>query len=189
MTERPSWDEYFIKLVNEVAKRATCDRKSHRVIVRGAIGLAINTGKRGTDIGCEKEQAGVVEIARLERSVTVEIHIDRGFFQSEARIDREEAAEGQVDIHDRGRRFNLLQAGDAFGEMSILDPAPRSAAATAFSDCLLLRLDQESFRDLLNDHSEIAWGVMQLLTQRLRNLMNQDSTEAIGEEAPEAAAG
>ena len=32
---RPSWDEYFIKLVDEVAKRATCDRgKSGCVIVR-----------------------------------------------------------------------------------------------------------------------------------------------------------
>jgi dCMP deaminase len=33
--KRPSWDEYFIKLVDEVAKRATCDRgKSGCVIVR-----------------------------------------------------------------------------------------------------------------------------------------------------------
>jgi dCMP deaminase len=32
---RPSWDEYFIKLVDEVAKRATCDRgKSGCIIVR-----------------------------------------------------------------------------------------------------------------------------------------------------------
>ena len=32
---RPSWDEYFIKLVEEVAKRATCDRgKSGCVIVK-----------------------------------------------------------------------------------------------------------------------------------------------------------
>jgi len=33
--KRPSWDEYFIKLVDEVAKRATCDRgKSGCVIVK-----------------------------------------------------------------------------------------------------------------------------------------------------------
>ena len=32
---RPSWDEYFIRLVDEVAKRATCDRgKSGCVIVK-----------------------------------------------------------------------------------------------------------------------------------------------------------
>lgn len=33
--KRPSWDEYFIKLVDEVAKRATCDRgKSGCIIVK-----------------------------------------------------------------------------------------------------------------------------------------------------------
>jgi len=32
---RPSWDEYFIKLVDEVAQRATCDRgKSGCIIVK-----------------------------------------------------------------------------------------------------------------------------------------------------------
>ena len=33
--ERPSWDEYFIRLVDEVASRATCDRgRSGCVVVR-----------------------------------------------------------------------------------------------------------------------------------------------------------
>jgi dCMP deaminase len=33
--DRPSWDEYFIKLVDEVAQRATCDRgKSGCIIVK-----------------------------------------------------------------------------------------------------------------------------------------------------------
>ena len=32
---RPSWDDYFLKLVDEVAARATCDRgKSGCVVVR-----------------------------------------------------------------------------------------------------------------------------------------------------------
>lgn len=34
-SKRPSWDEYFMHLVDEVAKRATCDRgKSGAIIVR-----------------------------------------------------------------------------------------------------------------------------------------------------------
>ena len=43
---RPSWDEYFIKLVDEVAKRATCDRgmsgciivKDRRILCTGYVG-------------------------------------------------------------------------------------------------------------------------------------------------------
>jgi dCMP deaminase len=35
MTFRPSWDEYFIELVDQIAKRATCDRgKSGCIIVK-----------------------------------------------------------------------------------------------------------------------------------------------------------
>jgi dCMP deaminase len=43
---RPTWDEYFLKLVNEVAKRATCDRgmsgsiivKDRRILCTGYVG-------------------------------------------------------------------------------------------------------------------------------------------------------
>jgi dCMP deaminase len=35
MSDRPTWDEYFLKLVDEVAQRATCDRgKSGCIIVK-----------------------------------------------------------------------------------------------------------------------------------------------------------
>ena len=45
-THRPSWDEYFMKLVEEVAKRATCDRgrsgciivKDKRILCTGYVG-------------------------------------------------------------------------------------------------------------------------------------------------------
>ena len=47
---RPSWDEYFIGLVNEVAKRATCDRgKSGAIIVKDKRILC--TGYVGTPPG------------------------------------------------------------------------------------------------------------------------------------------
>lgn len=49
MTEqeiRPSWDEYFVKLVDEIAQRATCDRgrsgcvivKNKRILCTGYVG-------------------------------------------------------------------------------------------------------------------------------------------------------
>lgn len=48
--QRPSWDEYFIDLVDEVAKRATCDRgKSGAIIVKDKRILC--TGYVGTPPG------------------------------------------------------------------------------------------------------------------------------------------
>lgn len=47
---RPSWDEYFISLVDEIAKRATCDRgKSGAIIVKDKRILC--TGYVGTPPG------------------------------------------------------------------------------------------------------------------------------------------
>jgi len=45
-SKRPSWDEYFLKLVDEIAKRATCDRgksgcliiKDKRILCSGYVG-------------------------------------------------------------------------------------------------------------------------------------------------------
>ena len=48
--KRPSWDEYFIALVDEIAKRATCDRgKSGAIIVKDKRILC--TGYVGTPPG------------------------------------------------------------------------------------------------------------------------------------------
>lgn len=82
-------------------------------------------------------------------------------------------AEGEIRIHDGEVTIAQLSENDAFGEMSILDPNPRSATATALKESQLLRLDQESFKELLTDHSEVAWRVMQILTQRLRQAQSQ----------------
>jgi hypothetical protein len=82
-------------------------------------------------------------------------------------------AEGEIRIHDGERTLAQLGENEAFGEMSILDPDPRSATATALKESHLLRLDQEPFKELLTDHSEIAWRVMQILSQRLRQAQSQ----------------
>jgi hypothetical protein len=97
--------------------------------------------------------------------------------------------EGRIRIYDNEWTIAELKDGDAFGEMSILDPAPRSASATALKDSHLLRLDQESFRELLTDHSEVAWRVMQLLTRRLREAQSLDPVDVLGSAQEEPADG
>lgn len=82
---------------------------------------------------------------------------------------------GQVKLGDRVRTFEELGAGGAFGELALLDPAPRSGQATANSDSRLLRLDAEPFYELIADHTEVARGIMQVLAQRLRRSSIQSS--------------
>lgn len=66
----------------------------------------------------------------------------------------------------------ILNAGDVFGEMALLDEAPRSADATAHEPCKLLSIPRDGFEDLLFLHKDLAyevlWNVIRTLIRRLR---------------------
>ena len=78
-------------------------------------------------------------------------------------------AEGEVQIHRGEGQLAVLRQQDYFGEMSILDGEPRSASASALTDCLLLRINQADFHDILSHHFEVALTIIRTLTRRLRN--------------------
>ncbi len=81
-------------------------------------------------------------------------------------------ASGRVRVHDGARTLNDLVTGNVFGEMAVLDPQPRSASVTAVEDTQLLRLDQQALYELIDDRPEVARGLLQVLSQHLRNRMH-----------------
>jgi CRP-like cAMP-binding protein len=62
----------------------------------------------------------------------------------------------------------VLEPGDFFGEMAILEDQPRFAAARAKGNCRLLKIDREAFAELLQQNFEIAVRIMRKLAMRLR---------------------
>lgn len=78
---------------------------------------------------------------------------------------------GRVRVHDGDREIATLGEGNFFGEMALLDTVARSASVTAIEETRLLQMDQEPFYVLLEDHSEVGRRIMQVLTGRLRLLM------------------
>lgn len=66
----------------------------------------------------------------------------------------------------------VLQAGEVFGEMALLDEAPRSADAHAHEPCVLLSIPKGGFEDLLFMNKalayEVLWNVIRTLIRRLR---------------------
>jgi CRP-like cAMP-binding protein len=75
---------------------------------------------------------------------------------------------GAVRIHDGEHTFSTLGEREVFGEMALLDGEPRSAAATAVTETLLLQLGRETFLELLEEQGGLARGILQVLSQRLR---------------------
>ncbi|SRR6185312_6111977 len=77
---------------------------------------------------------------------------------------------GSVRIHDGGYTFAILKEKEVFGELSLLDSETRSASATCDQDCVLLKLDQLPFYDILSKDQEVLKGILQMLCRRIRML-------------------
>ncbi|MBN2089375.1 Crp/Fnr family transcriptional regulator [candidate division KSB1 bacterium] len=76
---------------------------------------------------------------------------------------------------DDGREviLSILESGDFFGEMSILDGKARSASVTALEDSELLLLRRGDFLQLLEDFPQIAIALLKELASRLRKSDSQ----------------
>jgi sigma-B regulation protein RsbU (phosphoserine phosphatase) len=74
---------------------------------------------------------------------------------------------GSISIHKGGRVLRTLGAWEVFGEMALVDSSPRVAAASALEDTTLLRLEKQSFLELLKDRTELAVGMLRALSRRI----------------------
>ena len=75
---------------------------------------------------------------------------------------------GQVKVHQGSRQLAVLGERQVFGELSALDPEPRSATITALEETLLFEIDRDALYELLAEFVEVAQGIIQVLCQRLR---------------------
>lgn len=72
------------------------------------------------------------------------------------------------------RRLGLLEVGDFFGEMSLLEELPRDASARALSDYKLLRINHSTFDHMVQENPEIAVRMLRKLSRRLRDRQEAD---------------
>jgi CRP/FNR family transcriptional regulator/CRP/FNR family cyclic AMP-dependent transcriptional regulator len=90
-------------------------------------------------------------------------------------------SEGRVQVSklsDDGREkiLEFLDAGDFFGEMSLLDNAPRSASVRALAESRVLALSRSDFLAVLRRSPDLAMAVITELTRRLRQVDEQASS-------------
>jgi CRP-like cAMP-binding protein len=69
--------------------------------------------------------------------------------------------------------FNLVGEGEIFGEIALLDGRPRTADATAMTDCELMMIERRNFLDLVRGQPDIALKLMEVLCERLRHTSQQ----------------
>jgi hypothetical protein len=80
--------------------------------------------------------------------------------------------DGQIEILKRvgeeDRQLSVMEKGDFFGEMALLEGLPRAAAARALTPAKVLEINGATFSQILRDNPEIAVRMMRKLSRRLR---------------------
>ncbi len=94
---------------------------------------------------------------------------DRLFLVAEGRVQISREIEGVGE-----NLLAILERGDFFGELSLLDGNPRSSDARALSPVLLLALHKSSLEELFSSSleisSELTWAFLRNLVQNLRQI-------------------
>lgn len=76
--------------------------------------------------------------------------------------------DGKATVSKKGRKVATLGAGDAFGELALLDKAPRNATVTAETPLEVVVLGQREFGGLIDEVPGFARKLLAGMARRLR---------------------
>ncbi len=116
------------------------------------------------------------ESAETLMSSMTRTHMERGdvLFHEGDRGDRLYViAEGKIKLgrtspDGRENLLAILGPGEMFGELSLFDPGPRTATATAIAETQLLGLGHEQLQEFLTSRPRVALTLLAALARRLR---------------------
>jgi serine/threonine protein phosphatase PrpC len=107
----------------------------------------------------------ITEVMEAERKQTVIREGDEG-------EDLFIVLKGSVRVHKGETDIVTLGAGDHFGEMALIDKAPRSASVSAAEPSQLLRIGRSDFFGVIRNEPRLAtkllWSFLQVISERLR---------------------
>jgi CRP/FNR family transcriptional regulator, cyclic AMP receptor protein len=69
--------------------------------------------------------------------------------------------------------LNVIREGEVFGEIALLDGHPRTADATAMSDCELVIMERREFVPFLRRQPDVTLKLLEILCSRLRRTSEQ----------------
>lgn len=78
--------------------------------------------------------------------------------------------EGEVDILLEDKVLETAKPGSFFGEMALIDNDGRSATVRAKTQCSLIPIDRDRFKQLILQDPEFALDVMEVMAKRVRNM-------------------
>jgi CRP-like cAMP-binding protein len=78
--------------------------------------------------------------------------------------------EGEVELAIGSNVVETLGPGEPFGEMALIDQAPRVATATAKTPCTLAVIPEKRFLFMIQTAPHFALQIMKVMADRLRKM-------------------
>lgn len=122
---------------------------------------------RGAELFAGTPGATLAELA--ERMVAMEVPAGATIFaQGDVGDALYIVVAGAVRIFVGAQTLNTMGPGQVFGEMAVLDPAPRVASAQALEVTRLLRLDRRDLEAIFDERPEVMRPILRTITRNLR---------------------
>ncbi|HZM47663.1 MAG TPA: cyclic nucleotide-binding domain-containing protein [Burkholderiales bacterium] len=80
-------------------------------------------------------------------------------------------ADGEVELTVGKKSIGAIGKGQVFGEMASISQSPRSATATAKTDCSVISLDDKQFQRAIAQAPEFALMLMSIVINRIRQIV------------------
>jgi CRP/FNR family transcriptional regulator, cyclic AMP receptor protein len=90
---------------------------------------------------------------------------------------------GRTSSDGRENLLAILGPGEMFGELSLFDPGPRTATATAVAETQLIGLGHESLEEFLATRPKVASTLLAALARRLRRT-NENLADLVFTDVP-----
>jgi CRP-like cAMP-binding protein len=90
---------------------------------------------------------------------------------------------GRTSGDGRDNLVAVLGPGEMFGELSLFDPGPRTATASALTDARLQEMGHDDLRPWLTGRPEVASQLLRALAQRLRRT-NESLADLVFSDVP-----
>jgi CRP-like cAMP-binding protein len=116
--------------------------------------------------GCTRRELSAIAAATYEADIEAGTVMTT---QGEEGKDFFVIVEGVATVSIDGHPVGTLGDGDFFGEMSLLDGAPRSATVTADSPLIVVVLPRDKFEEVIVKAPHVALAMLRELARRLRD--------------------
>ena len=84
--------------------------------------------------------------------------------------------DGEADVAINGTHRRTLEAGDFFGEISMLDGGPASATVNVKTPARLMVMSHSQFRDAIKSNDHLLSQVLMAVAERLRGIAAADDS-------------